>query len=302
MRVQDCEGNALEKQNYPFQLAVWPQSGNCLFNEIHYEPTSGCAEFIEIVNMHAKNIDLESLLLMYKRNKDDEWETVKLSNQPSQLGAENYLVITSDTLSFNACYSPCSDAKTIALGNFPSLSNEGGYLRLETVEGTIIDQVHYQPEMHFDELASNQGVSLERIHPDVASGEMSNWTSAAYTANYQTAGCPNSQHRITSAESNIEILPKAFTPNNDGHEDQAVISIENERNESSVTIRVFTSSGVPVHTLANNALLGTQNTFIWDGKDKQGELLEAGIYILHIEVYEPDKPAKQYRRSCTLLR
>lgn len=300
--VQDCEGNALEKQNYPFQLAVWPQSGNCLFNEIHYEPTSGCAEFIEIVNMHAKNIDLESLLLMYKRNKDDEWETVKLSSQPSQLGAENYLVITSDTLSFNACYSPCSDAKTIALGNFPSLSNEGGYLRLETVEGTIIDQVHYQPEMHFDELASNQGVSLERIHQDVASEEMSNWTSAAYTANYQTAGCPNSQHRITSTKSNIEILPKAFTPNNDGHEDQAVISIENERNESSVTIRVFTSSGVPVHTLANNALLGTKNTFIWDGKDKQGELLEAGIYILHIEVYEPDKPAKQYRRNCTLLR
>ncbi len=302
LAVQDCEGNALENQNYPFQLPVWAQSGYCLFNEIHYEPTSGCAEFIELVNMQTNSIDLEPMLLLYKRNEEAEWESVKLSNQPAQLTPGDFMVITSDTFRFNDCYSPCSDAKIIALDNFPSLSNEGGYLRLETTEGTIIDQIHYQPEMHFDELASNQGVSLERIHPDVASEEMSNWTSAAYTANYQTAGCPNSQHRITSAKSNIEILPKAFTPNNDGHEDQAVISIENERNESSVTIRVFSSSGIPIRTLANNALLGTQNTFIWDGKDKQGELLEAGIYILHIEVYERDKPAKQYRRSCTLLR
>ena len=300
--VQDCEGNALEKENYPFQLAVWPQSGSCLFNEIHYEPASACAEFIEIVNTQANSIVLESMLLMYKRNENAEWESVKLSNQPAQSAAGNFLVITSDTLSFNACYNPCSEAKIIVLDDFPTLSNEGGYLRLETVEGTIIDQVHYQPEMHFDKLASNQGVSLERIHQDVSSDEMSNWTSAAYTANYQTAGCPNSQHRSTSATSNIEILPKAFTPNNDGHEDQTVILVENERNEASVTIRIFTSSGMPVRTLANNALLGTQNTFIWDGKDKQGELLEAGIYIMHIEVYESNKPAEQYRRSCTLLR
>jgi len=298
----DCAGNIATDIPYHFQLPLRPTAGTCILNEVMYEPPTNCPEYVEIYNKGEHSIDLEELLVAYRKNDLSEYVFQKISTEPAQLMSGDYLLLTSDSMSLNQCYLPCTTAKIQILPSFPALSNEGGTLALATPDETIIESINYTPDLHFAPLSTTHGVSLERISYEKGIETAQNWTSASYSCNYQTAGCPNSQHRDDLAENKILISPKAFTPNNDGHEDQTLIQINATANNQMASIRIFTSRGYPIRTLANNVLLGSKNQFIWNGTDKQGELVEAGIYIIFIEIFQENKKAKLYKKSCTLLR
>ena len=70
----------------------------------------------------------------------------------------------------------------LTIPSFPSFPDDKGTVILLNQQGTIVDEVNYLDDWHFDLLADNEGVSLEKVNPDWPSNEAKSWHSAAGTA------------------------------------------------------------------------------------------------------------------------
>ena len=89
-------------------------------------------------------------------------------------------------------------------------NNEATIILLRKFDSLIIDEVAYSLKWHDAAIRHMKGVSLERIRPDGASEEASNWTSAASEAGYATPGYRNSQFRDTQADYSFSIQPPEY--------------------------------------------------------------------------------------------
>ena len=91
-----------------------------------------------------------------------------------------------------------------------------------------------------------KGVALERIDPEDHHKNANNWHSAASTAGYGTPGYKNSQfkqsHGITAT---IEVVPKVFSPDNDGFDDIATIQYKTDEPGYVANITIFDAAGRP---------------------------------------------------------
>ena len=133
-----------------------------------------------------------------------------------------------------------------------------------------IDIVSYSKSQHYKLLSSQDGVSLERINYDVPASDLSNWHSAAQDAGFATPGYVNSQfHEIGDIESQISLSSEVFSPDNDGYDDQLVITYNLDVAGYSGTIAVYSTNGRLVQTLVNNHSLGSVGNIVWDGFDAQ---------------------------------
>jgi hypothetical protein len=83
--------------------------------------------------------------------------------------------------------------RIIELESMPSYNNDIGAVVL-SFDSTIIDEFHYDEEMHFDLLTDVEGVSLERISTEINS--VNNWYSAAEQDSFSTPTLVNSQAQL----------------------------------------------------------------------------------------------------------
>ena len=61
-------------------------------------------------------------------------------------------------------------------------------------------------------------------------------------------------------------------------------------------------SGRRIRNLANNDLLGTANTYVWDGMDDHGAMVDEGIYILYVMLFHPEhSESKRIRKAVALI-
>jgi len=73
---------------------------------------------------------------------------------------------------------------------------------------------------------------------------------------------------------------KIFTPNNDGVYDEIEFYIDNPT-DSQVTAKIYNIAGKEI---ADMKLSPTGTNYYWDGKDKDGNIVESGIYIYQFKV------------------
>jgi hypothetical protein len=135
-----------------------------------------------------------------------------------------------------------------------------------------------------------KGISLERILVSLPGTDPDNWHSAASIANYATPGERNSQAKDQGSGSSImELEPRVFSPGSDGYRDVQLIHISGLEAGMLVHLRVTDVRGRPVRTLANAHLAAPELCYAWDGRDEQGFLVNAGFYLLWLEVLHPEK-------------
>ena len=103
-----------------------------------------------------------------------------------------YLLLTPDTLKHLLEF-PNTPLNTLLEFDLPAMPNEGGMLFLR--RDTSIDVMNYEDELHSSLLASTEGVSLERLSPEMSGSILGNWYSAASTSDFATPGYQNSQFR-----------------------------------------------------------------------------------------------------------
>ncbi|MGE5449521.1 MAG: gliding motility-associated C-terminal domain-containing protein, partial [Bacteroidales bacterium] len=142
---------------------------------------------------------------------------------------------------------------------------------------------------------------LERISLLKPTADRSNWTSAASTAGYATPGLKNSQVS-TSIEIPEDIIPEpvVFSPNGDGYNDQVTIRYNLSKPGYVANVRIFDITGRVVKYLVNNESLASQGGWIWKGDSDSGQKLNLGVYIIWVELYDPEGHTKTFKKTCTL--
>jgi len=161
----------------------------------------------------------------------------------------------------------------------------------------------YSSDMHVGLISDEKqkGISLERIKASNFSLDFNNWTSAAQSSGGATPGLVNSvsPNNFTTKEV-FEVYPEVFTPNNDGTFDVVELKYNIDKTEVVANVKVFNSNGVFIKEIANNFLMGTTGSFIWNGMNADNSLCEKGIYVFWIELFDTDGNVKVYKKICVL--
>ncbi|WP_372637068.1 lamin tail domain-containing protein [Fodinibius sp.] len=231
--IPDIFGNSGGSSSHEIEYLRFEEAdaGDIVLNEIMAIPGSKTAEFVELYNRSAKNIDLSGWSL---RDGNDEG-----SFPPdTRLRAHSYLVLTGST-SFAQQYN-----KTMALSGFPTLNNSGDGLVLKSKSDSTIDSLHYQASW----MDKAEGYSLERKDPLAASNDPSNWQSNL-SVNGHSAGVQN----VNFEEDNSP--PRVVFANNPG--DGRIEILFNEFIRRTDDLH-FILNGTPLAVSSFDAAMGHQ--------------------------------------------
>ncbi|MFM7021388.1 MAG: lamin tail domain-containing protein [Flavobacteriales bacterium] len=293
----DCAGNTFSNSPFFFALPDSAAQNDIVINEILFNPFGDGADFVELYNHSDKVIDLSQLRFSSRDDKGFLSAAEIISGHPLYLFPNEYAAFTTDKYNVAQSYSHHNEKRIFELSALPSFNNDAGNICLIWPNGSIIDEFSYSEKMHDDLLDESDGVSLERIHPN-----LSQWHSAAQDAGWATPGMVNSQYLAVSAVNEFHLHEKILTPNEDGFKDFALISYALGQPGYKGTLQIYDASGQLIKTLADKFSLGTQGEFQWNGSDENGVLLPAGIYIAYAEYFNDERKVKHWKESIVLQR
>ena len=296
--VSDCAKNTLVQNPFPFALPEIATQNDVVINEILFNPLGDGADFIELYNRSSKNIDLSALRFSGRDAQGFLTPATILCAHTQLLLPSTYAAFTIDPENIASTY-PARDIQNIfGCPTLPALNNDAGNIALIHPNGTVISEMQYIDKMHDGLLSSTDGVSLERIRPNLNS-----WHSAAESIGYATPGLKNSQYLESNAlNSEFKLSSKVFTPNQDGNKDFADVLYQFDKAGYKASILLFDANGKKCKTIADNILLATSGDFQWNGTDDANQPLPVGIYIFYVEYFHPDGTFKLWKESIALQR
>ena len=297
----DCVGNIIGSDNTA--IFALPEQGfaeDLIINEVLFNPFTGGSDFVEIYNNSNKFINLENWSLANLENDSvDNYKT--LIDSPKLILPGEFVLLTTSFQNVENDYMNSVTGAFLQMESFPTYSNDEGGVYLINNLDMIIDQFHYNDDMHFVLLNSEDGVSLERIDYDRPTSDDSNWHSAAEDVGFATPGFENSQYQMTNNDGGeIVVEPQTFSPDNDGEDDVLNISYNFSEPGMVATIIIYDAKGRLVRNLVQNELLGVSGTFSWDGINERNEKARIGIYIIFVEAFSADGDVKSFKKTAVL--
>lgn len=279
------------------------EQGDVLLNEILFNPRSGGVDYVELYNNTDKYIALNGLYFSSRKDNGTFSDGMVLSKTSQSFSPHSYLCFTSDINTVANQYS-CVRENMRELSKLPGLPDDKGNIVLLTAGGEVMDEFSYTEKMHTALLKDTEGFSLEKRFPALNSSNSSHWLTASTGAGGGTPGYQNSQYREpgTVIAEGFALENKSFSPNNDGNNDELVISYAVSGDNFVADVKVYDASGRLVATIADCAILASKGTFVWTGKDDSGKLCRLGMYVIYAEAYNPSGEVRNYKLSCTLSR
>ncbi|MBS2098265.1 lamin tail domain-containing protein [Carboxylicivirga linearis] len=278
--LRDWAGNELI-DDHPIQIAIPDSlvSGDVVINEILFNPYPDGVDFVEVVNVSDKVLNLNELYFGLWNDEKIIQKLYPFSNLQRLLFPGEYLTLSEDSLTLYDQYK-CENKYAFLNTQMPTMPDKEGAVVICNQGGRIIDFLEYSNDMHFDLIRDTEGVSLERLATDKLTRDRQNWHSAASSV-MATPGYINSQIISNSeTDKSIALDYDVFTPNGDGDKDQLIIRYNNDDSDVAANIRIFDSTGREVRYLINNSIMEREGYYIWDGLDGEGQRLSPGIYIL----------------------
>jgi hypothetical protein len=301
--ITDCAGNEiLTGSSARLAIPAEAEENDIVINELLFDPVEDCVDFVEIFNRSAKVIDLKDLILVnYDTINNVITDYNQISGDPFLIFPDDYLVLSTDSSAVKKCYKTTDPKAFINMVSFPSMNNEDGVVAITTKSGEVIDLVAYTAAMQYPLLTSVDGVSLERINPERASDDATNWHSAAESAGFGTPGYKNSQFGVTVTDENeITLSPDIFSPDNDGYNDYLNIAYSFGAPGNNISITIYDATGHLICNLVNHELCGTSGAFAWDGITDERTKALIGRYIVFVEVFDMDGNVKKYKKGTVL--
>ncbi len=304
INVKDCKGNTIGTANKArVGLPVDASAGEWIINEILFNPKSNAYDYVEFYNKSNKIFDASKLYIA-NRNSTGVISSIKqLSTAPFYVFPGDYIVETDDPDNLAMQYLVKNPDNVLAISSPPSFSDDEGDVIALNFQGNVVDEVKYKDDWHFKLIDNAEGVSLERIDPAGPSQDETNWHSAASTAGYGTPTYKNSQYKLLNAiNATIEVVPKVFSPDNDGHDDIATIQYAVTEPGYIANITIFDAAGRPVRNLVRNGTLGLKGYWNWDGLDDKGNKLTVGTYIIFTEIFNLKGKKEKFKNTVVLAR
>ncbi len=184
-------GNAPDGTDPPAEpsLPDYPKEVRNLlsFNEVMYDNATDGAEYIELYNPSASPVSVAALKFIRYVDTGFGSTTTKTSvvlqqadgNRQIQVPPYGYICLTKYAAKLVSKHK--ADGKTIVeIANFPKLTNEDSYIAIMTdeEESRLIDKCSYFESMHTSGNKRHQGISLEKLSPELSSSTRKNWRSS----------------------------------------------------------------------------------------------------------------------------
>ncbi|TPE45033.1 hypothetical protein FJM65_07740 [Pontibacter mangrovi] len=294
--ITDCAGNSNPQPlTYTFALPSAPAPGDVVINEILFNPRTGGADFVELVNRSDKYISLKDWKLA--NTSGDTISNIKnITTANYVLAPGQYAVLTSSPDNIKQNYPLARQETFIRMANLPSYPDDAGTVVVLQPDGEVSDRFSYDEKMHFELLDDVNGVSLERVRlegPSMAG----NFHSAATTV-FATPGYKNSQSQEeVQAQRVFEISSKVFSPDGDGYEDFTIINYRTDKTGLVANITVFDANGREIRKLVRNELLEANGFFRWDGLREDGAKANIGYYLFYIELFGLNGEKGEYKEK-----
>ena len=295
----DCLGNPIDGQSsYLIALADLAESSDILLNEILFNPQTGGVDFLELLNHSDKVIDLKSLFLANQTLTPPQLKPIETEKL---LFPNDFAVLTENPMDINNRHT-VENPRALYAQDLPTFADRAGNVLLYRVEGSAtitIDEFDYMEDFHNPLLNDKNGVSLERVNPNLPTQDAGNWHSAAAAVGYATPTYQNSQQITTPNESNntFSLSSNSISPDGDGFEDILLINYTTDQTGYSATIHIFDAAGRLINKIAQNELLVTTGTFKWEGATTDGQKAPVGVYVLWIEYFNLNGEVGQMKEA-----
>lgn len=299
--ARDCSGNIVQ-DTLTILIPRVARPGDIIINEILFNPYTNGSDYVEIYNNSDKAIDLKNWKITeLDMDKDSVYNVKTITDQSRILLPQQYFCMSADIDFIKARYKVKNPNALFKMSTFPTYDDSKGGCAIISNQGLWIDTLRYYKDWHVPTLVSQDGVALERLSFSERTNSKDNWHSAASTAGFGTPGYENSQRVLVNENEGISLLPKVFSPDNDGRDD--FLQIHYNFNEpTTLRIYIFDAQGRLVRKLKENELVGTEPSFfIWDGTNEEGEKCRMGIYIVWAETSDGQNGKhKKYKLVCVL--
>lgn len=264
-----------------FSLTSLPCNSQIVLNEIMFDPlfSDGTDEFIEILNLSEnESVDLNG------------WQISDSHSSDSLISTENSMILNpchfavildSDYFQNSATYDNLiPDQALILTINSSTIGSRGlSNSSPETIQ--LIDNNNKIVAQYTYSTGNNPGFSDEKINPR-ETDNINNWAESCII--HGTPGKKNSVYADNSSgKISIEVIPNPFSPDQDGFNDIAEITLYTPWASAMVNLTIFDIRGRHIKTLLSSALSGPQKTVIWDGSTSDNKFASTGIYIIFFE-------------------
>jgi hypothetical protein len=296
--VRDYAGNAPCITDVRVGLPAIPAAEEILFNELLFDPLTGCNDYAELYNNSDAIFSLSELFLA----NGSSTPAARVSEIPRLFFPGEYLALTTGRQALLDCYH-CSERYFVhEVTQLPSMPDDRGSLVLLNGKMDIIDRVDYSSSMHLSYLSGTEGIALEKVAPVLPSGISSNWHSASEMCGWGTPGAENSiMLDNDGAKGGMNLSSGRLSPDGDGFEDVISVDIFPGGDDNMITVTLFTDRGRVVRRLADRFSAGEGASFVWDGTDDNGGRLPAGLYIIIGESFNDSGKTQRWKEVCALL-
>jgi hypothetical protein len=302
--INDFAGNEIEKRSYRFGLPEIAVRSEMVFNEILFNPLSDEPDFIELYNNSGKIINASDLwLASISAETGDTSDAKLLSTEQKCILPGAYYVVTTNRGKIITGFPNAVPENIFEIQSLPSMPDDRGHLLLLNRQMELIDEVIYTDNMHYALLSVREGISLEKVRPGVSSAESINWHSASESSGWGTPGAVNSVFSPSPDNGDrISFSSDRISPDNDGFEDVLVMDIDAAGAGNVITVSIFDERGGFVRRIAENYLAGEKATLVWDATADDGSMVNRGIYIVFIELFDSKGKKHSWKRVCSVIR
>lgn len=302
--LTDFAGNQAERGSFRFGLPEDANKQDVVFNELLFNPFPDSYDYLELSNRSDKIIDASQLYTVSINTETGDTSAIKSISQQNRCFLPGSLyAITTDPENIASIY-PFAEKENIhKVSSMSSMPDNKGHLLLLNRKMDVIDEVIYSEKQHYPLIYDNEGISLEKIRPDLPSMTGNNWHSASESSGWGTPGSVNSAFdELSSSADQVILSSRRISPDNDRDEDVLIIDFNLEGNGNVISVTIFDETGHYITDLAENFLAGDQATLIWNGMDESGSLVQTGIYIILINLYNDKGKIRSFKKVCTVIR
>ena len=289
-KLQSGQDNNPLNDSLISEISVGFPKNVLVIDEIMFSPLSDQPEWIEIFNRSDYKVNLQG----WAFSDSDTSNKTQITTNYLPIPPKSFFILSEDSTILDHFEIP--DIFMATPSPWPSLNNSDDRIVLFDQNKNIIDEVSY-----FDFWGGDKGISLERINPDIASNDSSNWNSSATLY----GGTPGEQNSIfvdvLPTKEKLSISPNPFSPDGDGRDDVTIISYELPFNLSQIHIKIYDIRGRLIRMLVNNQPSGVTSSTIWDGNDDDGNICRMGIYVVYLEAIHYERGAVRSLKGSVVL-
>lgn len=284
---EEPEPSEPDEPEEPVRTIVLP--GEIIFNELLPNPYPDGSEYIELYNRSDRVLPLSGLSIALRKADGSLRTRYPLSSITGTLEPGGFALLSKDIEGVERFYMIVNPSALHEL-KLPVLANTSSTLvLLRSEDEVVIDEVCYSAEWHAAFVKEEKGVALERIDPDGASREASNWTSASSLEGYGTPGYRNSQFGKPAEENPTGIESPVY------EEATGDYAIPYRLEQAGYVCRawIYDASGRLVREVVNHESLGTNGVIRWNGLSGDGSKARTGVYIFYAELIHPNGTVKR---------